>query len=179
MRLYSILLATVVLVALSPGTASADRVTLSSGHVDAIAPILENGALALRVEDETAGGPAVMRDPDDVLLHVKPEARMPVPAGLPPSFAFLGAPGSDVWILPQVQDPALLWAGWSSEGIAAGAFREEGLTWTLNRVEAPGPVQPFENGPLGDVAWALFHVRVRRARRRRATGARSVTACLR
>lgn len=151
MNLRPTLLAAVFTAALTaPAAHAADRVTLSAGHVDAVAPALVDGGLALRVEDETGGGPAVSRDPDDVLFHVKPQAHMTVPAGLPPSFAFLGPAGSDVWILPQVQDPAVLWAGWSSEGIPAGTFQDDRLDWTLNRVDGPGPVQLYENTGVGE-----------------------------
>lgn len=150
MRVPFSVLAAIVTVALTPGSALADRVVLSSGHVDAVTPVLEHGGLMLRVGDETAGGPVRLRDPEDVVLHAKPQSRTTVPGGLPSSYAFLGTPGSDVWILPQVNDPALLWAGWSSEAIPAGTFKDEALRWRLNRVEGPGPVQLYEHGALGE-----------------------------
>ena len=145
------LLASAAAFAVAPvGAHAADRTVLSAGHVDAIAPTLRDGGIALRVLDGTGGGTPVARDAGDVLLHVKPQARLVVPEGLPPSFAFLGAPGSDVWILPQLQDPDLLWAGWSSESIASGLFRDDRLEWTLNRVDGPGPVQLYDTSGIGE-----------------------------
>jgi putative ABC transporter-associated repeat protein len=150
MRIIAGTLVAAAALALTTGTASAQRLVLSTGHIDAVAPVIDNGGLRLRVKDGTAGGPAVMRDPDAVLLHTKPDAHMSVPDGLPASFAFLGAPGSDVWLLPQIQDQDLLWAGWSSEEVPPGTFKDESLKWTLNSVQGPGPVQLFDNGPFGD-----------------------------
>ena len=148
--LLSLLASTAVVAVAAAGVHAADRTVLSAGHVDAIAPTVRDGGIALRVLDGTAGGMPVTREPGDVLLHVKPQARTIVPEGLPPSFAFLGAPGSDVWILPQLQDPDLLWAGWSSESMPSGIFREDRLEWTLNRVDGPGPVQLYDTNGIGE-----------------------------
>jgi hypothetical protein len=133
-----------------PAPAHAARVVLSTGHIDAVAPTLEGDDLRLLVKDGSGGGAPVPRQPDDVLFHVKPQARMQVPDGLGPEFAFLGRPGSDIWLLPQVQDPNLLWAGWSSETIGPGAFKDDRLRWTLNSVSGPGPVQLFDSGAFGE-----------------------------
>ena len=140
-----------VVLAAVPTTARAERKVLSAGHVDAVAPTLaEDGSLSLEVKDGTGGGAPVLRHPDDVLFQVKPQARTKVPEGLPPAFAFLGAPGSDIWLLPQVQDSGLLWAGWSSETIPPGLLKGDTLTWQLSSVEGPGAVQLFDNGPFGE-----------------------------
>lgn len=130
MKLLPILLAAAAAAAGGAAPAwAADRVVLSAGHVDAVAPALVGGGLALQVDDGTT------RDPDDVLFHVKPEARRP---------------GTDTWILPRIQDPVLLWAGWSSDRIPAGSFRDDRVEWTLNRVDGPGPVQVVETGAAGE-----------------------------
>lgn len=39
------------------------------------------------------------------------------------SYAFLGAPGDPVWILPQTQNANLLWAGWNSTDVPSGTFQ--------------------------------------------------------
>ena len=121
---------------------------LSAGHVDAVAPAVESGKIVVKVKDGTQGAPAVFRDPADVLFHVKPAARRTVPAG----FAFLGAPGSPIWLLPQAQseNPDVVWAGWSSETITPAQVGDPTLQWTLLAVDGPGPVQLFETGPFGE-----------------------------
>ena len=149
--LTKVLLRAIVAAALvmQPAAAQAQRTVLSAGHVDAVAPTLQGEQLSLLVKDDTGSQP-VLREPGSVLFHVKPQAHMTVPSGLPPAFEFLGAPGSDIWLLPQVSDPELLWPGWSSETIPAGRFKDDTLVWTLNRVDGPGPVQLFDNGPFGE-----------------------------
>jgi surface-anchored protein len=147
--------ALLVLLAVLAGAApapAATRTVLSVGHVDAVAPQWRDGDLAMQVKDGTASGPAVLRDPQDVLFQVRPEAHMQVPGGLPPSFAFLGAAGDDVWLLPQTQsdNPDVVWAGWSSESVPTGAFAGNRLRWTLRSVDGPGPLQLFENGSFGE-----------------------------
>ncbi|MCC5953897.1 MAG: choice-of-anchor M domain-containing protein [Acidimicrobiia bacterium] len=99
-----------------------DRVVLSQGHVDLFDVHYHDGALELEVHDETVH-PAVHREPDEVLVHVKPEAAMAVPAN--PSYSFLGEAGSTVWVLPQQQDPHLLWPGWSTDELDAGVFEDD------------------------------------------------------
>jgi len=144
-------------VALAVGTAlvapaaAPAQLVLEQGHVDAVAPVYAGGALALTVKDGTGAGGPVIRAPGDVVLRVRPEARMAVPSGLPASFAFLGAPGATIWLLPQVQsdNPAVVWAGWSSESIPAGQFVGDQLQWRLLAVEGPGPVQMYETDPFG------------------------------
>jgi surface-anchored protein len=134
----------------APRSAAAE-VVLDSGHVDAVAPTLAGGQLTMKVKDGTAPGAPVFRDPGEVLFRVKPEARMTVQPGLPPGYAFLGAPGSTIWLLPQVQsdNPAVVWAGWSSESISAGQFAGDQVHWRLVGVDGPGPVQVYETDAFG------------------------------
>jgi hypothetical protein len=64
-------------------------------------------------------GHHVLHAPEDVLLCVKPEAfDLPDLSGTP--FGFLPSPGT-VYMLPQTQDPNLIWPRWSTELIPAGS----------------------------------------------------------
>ncbi len=47
-------------------------------------------------------------------------ARTTLPAD--PAFAFLGAVGSPVYILPQVQNPSLVFLGFGTEELPSGLF---------------------------------------------------------
>jgi surface-anchored protein len=131
--------------------AATAQVVLDRGHVDAVAPTFAGGRLALTVKDGTGSGAPVSRSPADVLFRVKPEARTTVQPGLPPGYAFLGPAGSTIWLLPQVQsdNPAVVWAGWSSESIAAGRFAGDQLHWRLVGLDGPGPAQVFETDAFG------------------------------
>jgi surface-anchored protein len=146
------LLAFAVLAA-APTTAAAalpnpQRTVLSVGHVDAVAPVYQDEQLRLRVKDDT-GVLAAMRDPGDVLLHAKPESEIVIPGGLPPEWSFLGDPGNSVWLLPETQDPNLLWPGFSSELFPAGVLAGETMTWRLLAVDGPGSVFLYDHSSFG------------------------------
>ncbi|MGN9907492.1 choice-of-anchor M domain-containing protein [Phytohabitans sp. LJ34] len=135
----------------SPALA-AEQTVLSRGHVDVIDVHYEGGALSLKVRDDTGASP-VTRDPADVLFHALPESQTTVPDV--PSYAFLGAPGTPVWLLPQVQDPNLLWPGWETLNLPTGVFAGGKIRLSLVGVEGPGRVSVFVNDPFGN-AQVLF-----------------------
>ncbi|HWS31710.1 MAG TPA: choice-of-anchor M domain-containing protein, partial [Actinoplanes sp.] len=138
-------LATAVLFGATPARA-ADTVVLSQGHTDAVDVHYENGALTLKVKDDTVS-PAVVRDPADVTFQVLPAAETVVPDL--PSFAFLGAPGSRIWMLPQVQDAGLLWPGWNTTTLGRGVFAGDKVSLSLVGVDGPGDVTLFDTNSLG------------------------------
>lgn len=125
---------------------AAEAVVLSKGHADAMDVHYEDGALRLRVHDDTVS-PSVTRDPADVTFQVLPAARTEVPDL--PSFGFLGEPGTPVWMLPQVQDPALLWPGWNTTRLGSGVFADDRISLRLVGVDGPGDVTLFDTNSLG------------------------------
>jgi len=124
-----------------------ERVVLDAGHVDLVEVTVDAGRLVVRVKDDTTGGGAVFRSPTDVQARVKDPARIQVPDD--PAFAFLGAPGTDMWMLPQVQDPTLLWPGWSTERIQPGQLRGDSMTLRLAAADGPGPFALFTTDQFG------------------------------
>nr|WP_239082743.1 choice-of-anchor M domain-containing protein [Actinoplanes teichomyceticus] len=138
-------LATATLVTASPARA-AEAVVLSKGHTDAVDVRYEGGALKLKVKDDTVS-PSVVRDPADVTFHVLPAAETAVPDL--PGFAFLGPAGSRIWMLPQVQDQALLWPGWNTTGLGAGVLAGDRVAISLVGVDGPGDVTLFDTNSLG------------------------------
>ncbi|MDR7277539.1 choice-of-anchor M domain-containing protein [Catenuloplanes atrovinosus] len=134
------------LVAAGPARA-AGPVVLAQGHTDAIDVHYADGRLELRVNDDTVS-PPVPRAVGDVTFQVLPGARTEVPDL--PAFAFLGAPGTPIWMLPQVQDPALLWPGWNTTALAPGTFRGDGVRLSLVGVDGPGAVTVFDTSSLGE-----------------------------
>lgn len=129
-----------------PAAAQSQQVVLSVGHVDALELRYEDGELALGVKDDTGAQP-VRRDPAGVVLQALPASQVPVPDH--PDFAFLGAPGDPVWILPQVQNRQLLWPGWNTELLPSGGFVDDQLTLTLTGVDGPGNVFVYIEDFLG------------------------------
>lgn len=118
-----------VLTALVGGVLPAHaEVVLDDGHVDGVWVKYVSPNLQLWVGDHTGGG-LVERAPADVTLRAKPESQITVPAS--PNPACLGTPGNSAWVLPQVENPALLWLGWSAESIAPGDLDGNQVTLKL------------------------------------------------
>ncbi|MEU5218638.1 choice-of-anchor M domain-containing protein [Streptomyces sp. NPDC020807] len=116
------------------GPVSTEPTVLEQGHIDIAARVV-GGKLQIHVKDGTVPGTSVWREPSSLVLRVRPEARKEIPAN--PAFAFLGKAGDPVWLLDQVQRPELLWPGWSTDAMAAGATRGE-IAFSLVKAEGPG-----------------------------------------
>lgn len=127
------------------------RVTLTDGHVDAVAPRLLDGRLRIQVKDGTtvgqAGGEVRWREPGDVVFHVKPAATAKLPNDA--RLAFLGRPGDEIFLLPQQQQAGILWTGWSTEELHANEVTGS-VTWRLTTVDGPGAFGIFTTGSFGD-----------------------------
>lgn len=124
--------------ALAATAASADVVSdtkiLDEGHVDFAARVVD-GKLQIHLKDGTVSGKTTWREPSSVVLHVKPAAKNALPDN--EEFAFLGKGGDPVWLLDQVQQEGLLWPGWSTDNIEAGATKG-GVEFALTKVDGPG-----------------------------------------
>lgn len=120
--------------------------TISQGHVDAIDVDWTGSALTLDLRDGTVT-PAVDRDPADVVLNAVSASKTTVPSGS--AYAFLGTPGSAVWILPQSQVSSIVWPGFSTEGVPSGAL--QGNTVNVRLVSSTGPadVSVYTTSSLG------------------------------
>lgn len=125
--------------------AGAADAVLRDGHLD-ITTRLDGGRLRTELVLEAAGAPPVRYQPDQATLVVADRARTTVPPN--PAFGFLGPPGSAVWVLPQTQDPELLWVGWNTERIPAGTLPGP-VRWTLRTVEGPGRFALFTTDQFG------------------------------
>lgn len=121
--------------------------TIDQGHIDAVDAAFEDGALGITIHDETVD-PDVERDPADVLLVVKPSAKLQVPDD---RFGFLGPAGTTVWILPENELDAaaaeLLFAGLSSEEIELGTFVGDTVEIRFKQVIGPDGFSLFESPP--------------------------------
>lgn len=86
-------------------------------------------------------------DPATLRLTVGPAAAKPVPAT--PAFTnLLGAAGGAVWILPQQENPELLWLGIGTESLDPSVFvGNVGLR--LEKVEGPGHFALYFDDPFG------------------------------
>lgn len=131
----------------APGELSAaEDVVLERGHVDLIEVTVQGTRLVVSVKDDTRPSGVVFRSPEQVQVRVQDRARIAVPSG---PFGFLGPAGSQVYLLPQVQDPELVWPGWSTERLSAGQVVGDRVTMRLSSVQGPGPVALFTTDQFG------------------------------
>lgn len=86
-------------------------------------------------------------DPACAVLKARDQAEIAVPAD--PAYSFLGDEGASVWVLPQNEDPELLYLGYSTEEIAPGSFVDDQLDFSLLDVEGPGDLIVYEVDELG------------------------------
>jgi len=113
----------------------AARVPLNNQHVDlglVYRPSAESNLLALVVRDGDAG---ITYDATNVVFTVPDAAKVL----LPPGFEVFGNEGDPLWILPQSQNPQLLYMGFSAEGIPSGTFNGP-ATISLTSIQGPGHV---------------------------------------
>ncbi|MEU4448706.1 choice-of-anchor M domain-containing protein [Actinosynnema sp. NPDC050801] len=145
-RLIPALLATVATLLLVQPAAHADApVVIADGHVD-LGPRLVDGRWVLQLRDDTGDGP-VWREPADVVLQVADAAKTTVPDD--PAYAFLGSPGGDIWVLPQVQDQEVVWPGWNTQDPSIAEVVGREVDWRLHDVEGPGRFELFLTGNFG------------------------------
>ncbi|MCD4549206.1 TIGR03773 family transporter-associated surface protein [Schaalia sp. lx-260] len=129
------------------GDNSGFEVILDHGHVDMFDLTADSaGHLNLMLkEDNTAVG--TLREPEKVLLKVKNSAQMAQesePAYWPQALAGV----KKAWILPQTQNPKLLWPGWDTQGIKAAGYTK--TTFDVS-YKAPknGRIYMWIQDPLG------------------------------
>ncbi|WP_166347481.1 TIGR03773 family transporter-associated surface protein [Phytoactinopolyspora limicola] len=137
-----------------PGECEDPRTVLTNEHVDLLAPVLDDGELAMRAKVGSAAS-YTFYDPADLLVQVKdPEAATSVPGG--DGYAFLGEEGDPLWVIPQTQDPDVVWAGWSTEELPAGTFVDDAVRMIMHDVEGPGEVEVFQSSGLGGGPTRIF-----------------------
>ncbi|WFE30276.1 TIGR03773 family transporter-associated surface protein [Solwaraspora sp. WMMD791] len=120
------------------------RVVIDDGHVD-MGPELAGADWTIRLKDDSVS-PPVWRELADVVLHVKDNAKITVPDNAD----FLGAPGDEVWLLPQGQRSGIVWPGWNTQHPSVVAGVRGAVTWTLAGVDGPGRFALFLTGSFGE-----------------------------
>ncbi|MFE5073595.1 choice-of-anchor M domain-containing protein [Streptomyces halstedii] len=123
-----------------------EKTVIDDGHVDAVAAKMVDGELRALFKDSRDPSDIVWREPSSVVLHVNPQAKEKVPAG--DTCAFLGAAGSDFWLIPQVQKQGVVWAGWNTEALG-GSDLKGPIDMKLTKVDGPGTLAIWETAGLG------------------------------
>ncbi|MBP9900961.1 MAG: choice-of-anchor M domain-containing protein [Verrucomicrobiota bacterium] len=131
---------------LTTGLASQAQTYLWEGHTD-VGIVYELGAWNLHIgrHDDI---PPMEYAPNEAVLGVDLlAAGTTVPAN--PQYGFLGTAGSPVWILPEVQNPALLFLGFGTEELANGLFVGDQVTMSLQAVRGPGQFSVYDVDMFG------------------------------
>ena len=120
---------------------------ISVGHVD-LGPRLIDGQwrAGLRHDAETG---AVWRDPNQTVLRVGDAAIMTAPDSA--DYPFLAdVAGKPVYVVPQTQNPNVVWLGWNTQDPAVTATIDRGLTMRVGPVSGPGRAWLFlQSGTFG------------------------------
>ena len=120
---------------------------ISVGHVD-LGPRLIDGQwrAGLRHDAETG---AVWRDPNQTVLRVNDAAIMTAPDSA--DYPFLAdVADKPVYVVPQTQNPGVVWLGWNTQDPAVTATIDRGLTMRVGPVSGPGRAWLFlQSGTFG------------------------------
>jgi surface-anchored protein len=126
---------------------------VATGHVD-IGPRYVDGTWRLMIHDDSTVQP-VWRSPTQTVLRVSDASLQEVPAD--PDYDFLPASsGARVHVVPQVQDPDVIWVGWNTQSPEVIERIDRGATLTLRGVEGPGELTMFLQAGMGGAPEVLW-----------------------
>lgn len=117
---------------------------IDNGHLDLAARPVD-GSLQFQIKQGTAND-YEWREPEKVVLHVKPGARRKITEG----YEFLGPVGGAVWWLPIQQVDGLVWPGWSTDQFTSSEI-DGRVAFRLDAVQGPGALSIFTEGSVGSV----------------------------
>ena len=120
---------------------------ISAGHVD-LGPRLIDGQWRAGLRHDAESG-AVWRDPNQTVLRVSDAAIMTAPDSA--DYPFLAdVAGKPVHVIPQTQNPSVVWLGWNTQDPAVTATIDRGLTMRVGPVRGPGRAWLFlQSGTFG------------------------------
>ena len=120
---------------------------ISVGHVD-LGPRLIDGQWRAGLRHDAESG-AVWRDPNQTVLRVNDSAIMTAPDSADYSF-LADVAGKPVHVIPQTQNPSVVWLGWNTQDPAVTATIDRGLTMRVGPVSGPGRAWLFlQSGTFG------------------------------
>ena len=126
---------------------SNEATEISVGHVD-LGPRLIDGQWRAGLRHDAESG-AVWRDPNQTVLRVSDAAVMTAPDSA--DYPFLAdVAGKPVYVVPQTQNPSVVWLGWNTQDPAVTATIDRGLTMRVGPVTGPGRAWLFlQSGTFG------------------------------
>lgn len=145
-------------------TAPGSRCAVRGVHADVVSLFVDGGdtprlALDSRIDDAYPGAAPGARYDADTVVYVLDDAARHDSATLPESYGWLASAssGGAFWLIPQTQEPDVLWAGMSTEPLADSphADRSAAVTMTLDGLDGPGDVLMWTQDASGVVARVL------------------------
>ena len=126
---------------------SNEATEINVGHVD-LGPRLIDGQWRAGLRHDAESG-AVWRDPNQTVLRVSDAAVMTAPDSADYSF-LADVAGKPVHVIPQTQNPSVVWLGWNTQDPAVTATIDRGLTMRVGPVSGPGRAWLFlQSGTFG------------------------------
>lgn len=124
-----------------------ERRIIENVHTDTVSVFVDDGKLVLGSKADI-NGPGYRIDTDSTLFHLEAASRTTT-ANTP---EFLRRLGSDMWLAPQTQDPALIWPGFSTEHDPLVNAADDGkVSLELINTKGPGRVELFLSGGFGEL----------------------------
>ena len=111
-----------------------NRIAFTRQHVDIRLVFQADAEMPMTVQIRD-GDRGINYSATNTVLVVAEQAKLAIPSG----FEMFGPEGSPLWVLPQSQDPALVFLGFSSEGFPRDRF-DGRLRLQLKEVHGPGSV---------------------------------------
>lgn len=122
-----------------------EQAVLNTGHID-LGPKFDNGEWTWLINDDAArtdpNAVSMWRRPQNTVLQLTDAAILSAPDD--PAYSFLGvSPGADLWVVPQTQDPDVVWLGWNTQDPQVMSQVDRGVTMALAGVQGPGALVVF------------------------------------
>lgn len=127
--------------------AASGPAVIDVGHVD-VGPRVVDGQWQVMARDDSGPAP-VWRDPARTVLHVTDAALMDAPTD--PAYDFMGGRAGERWyVVPQTQNPDVVWLGWNTQDPGVTRTVQRGATMSIGPVSGPGRAWMFlQNGTFG------------------------------
>jgi surface-anchored protein len=125
-----------------PPPASQTRQIISGVHTDAVSTFIDDGKLVLGTKADI-GDLGTRFDPASSVVNIEDAARISIPDA--PAYAFLGAPGSSLWLAAEVQQQGVVWPGFSTESVPVGTLDGNRVDIALTGFEGPGELEVWDS----------------------------------
>ena len=124
-----------------------EEAVIERGHVDLGPKIVDSKPEILARDD--SGQTPIWRPLDTLVFRVSDSGQLQVPSD--PSYAFLHAhEGESYWVIPQTQNPRVVWLGWNTQDPELIKVMGSGATMTLGNLQGPGQAWLFlQDGAFG------------------------------